>query len=132
MTTTVTEVVQLSTITCGSCGVTFAIPSSLYRELLDHHDRSFWCPNGHQRHFVGQTETDRLQAELDRVKARARHVEDQRDAADRSNRALRGVITRQKRRAAAGVCPCCHRSFQALADHMATQHPDYATQDVTE
>lgn len=30
------------------------------------------------------------------------------------------------RRIAAGVCPCCRRSFTDLARHMSSQHPDYA------
>jgi hypothetical protein len=24
-----------------------------------------------------------------------------------------------------GVCPCCNRTFQNLARHMAGKHPDY-------
>jgi hypothetical protein len=34
-------------------------------------------------------------------------------------------MTRIKKRVAAGVCPCCNRSFKDLARHMAGQHPDY-------
>lgn len=32
---------------------------------------------------------------------------------------------RLRRRTAAGVCPCCNRSFVQLARHMKTKHPDH-------
>jgi hypothetical protein len=34
-------------------------------------------------------------------------------------------IKRIKKRAAAGTCPCCQRSFSNMATHMKRQHPDY-------
>ena len=46
-------------------------------------------------------------------------------AAERSNRALRGHLTRQRKRAAAGMCPCCRRTFENVARHMESQHPGY-------
>lgn len=39
--------------------------------------------------------------------------------------AARGQVTRLKRRAANGVCPCCTRTFADLKRHMANQHPDF-------
>ena len=33
---------------------------------------------------------------------------------------------RELQRVEHGVCPCCKRSFSALARHMATKHPEYA------
>ncbi|HEX9950777.1 MAG TPA: hypothetical protein VGB53_03340 [Rubricoccaceae bacterium] len=33
--------------------------------------------------------------------------------------AQKGAHTRTKKRIAAGVCPCCNRTFQDLARHMA-------------
>jgi hypothetical protein len=49
-----------------------------------------------------------------------------RNQAKRSLAAQKGVTTRIKRRVANGVCPCCKRTFQDLARHMAGQHPRYA------
>lgn len=40
-------------------------------------------------------------------------------------RAQKGQNTRLKKRIAAGVCPCCNRSFANLREHMAGQHPDF-------
>ncbi len=35
-------------------------------------------------------------------------------------------MTKVKKRAANGVCPCCNRTFSDLARHMKAKHPDFA------
>jgi len=42
------------------------------------------------------------------------------------SKAIRGELTKLKKRVTNGVCPCCHRSFQNLRRHMATKHPNEA------
>lgn len=130
---TITPALELVTEECCACGVTFALPASLQRQLRDNPGRSFYCPSGHSQHYVGESEAqgqrrraDQLARQLDAARARATHAEDQAAAAERSNRALRAVNTRTRKRVAAGLCPCCRRSFGDLAEHMAGQHPDYA------
>ena len=49
----------------------------------------------------------------------------QRDAEQRAHSATKGQLTRARKRAANGVCPCCHRSFENVARHVAKQHPDF-------
>lgn len=77
---------------------------------------SFYCPNGHGQHFT-TNEVDRLRGPL--------------DVANRTNTQLAAdyaVLQKQHRglqkRINAGVCPCCNRTFQNLARHMATKHKD--------
>ena len=53
-----------------------------------------------------------------------------REEAEASLQATKGVVTRLKKRAIAGVCPCCNRTFQQLAAHMAHKHPDYKQPEV--
>jgi hypothetical protein len=115
---------------CASCGITFAAPAH-FIDKRRQDGETFYCPNGHSLVF-GKSETDRLKNELEQAKrwqelaeAREMHQRDQREAAERSNRALRGVVTKTKKRAAAGVCQCCSRTFQDVARHMASQHPKY-------
>jgi hypothetical protein len=119
---------------CCTCGVVFGMPDHMLRARRKDGDW-FYCPSGHKQHFA-ESEADRLRkqlkhAEADRDFARtARDAwRDQADAAERSRRALRGVITRERRRTAAGVCPVdgCHRNFSNLGAHMDTEHPDYET-----
>jgi hypothetical protein len=37
-------------------------------------------------------------------------------------------VTKIKNRVGHGVCPCCTRSFQNLARHMASEHPTFAAE----
>lgn len=123
----------LETITCYRCGVLFAMPDNLMRRYQETRD-TFYCPNGHGQMFTKST-AQKLEEQLaterrrrDSADARAQAALDQADAAERSNRALRGVATKLRKRAAAGVCPCCQRTFQNVQRHMTGQHPDYVEQ----
>jgi hypothetical protein len=132
----VMELVKLKTETCCRCGVLFAMPATLQQAALDQRGpggRRFWCPNGHEQWYVGESEAqqqkrraERVERALEASRAYGRAVQDQLDASTRSNRALRAVNTRTRRRIARGVCPCCNRTFADLSAHMAGQHPDYA------
>ncbi len=35
-------------------------------------------------------------------------------------------VAAERERIVSGVCPCCNRTFQNLARHIAGQHPDFA------
>jgi len=117
-------------IDCFKCGALFAVPSQVNEDLL-RTGRDFYCPNGHQQHYV-----ESVQAKLEKEQQRRREAERQANARlellhaeERSHAATRGVVTKQRKklaRVANGVCPCCNRSFQNLARHMETRHPDYA------
>jgi hypothetical protein len=116
---------DLATEVCCTCNVDFAWPEPLRKAALDDHRRGFYCPNGHLQYFIGETTTakacrerDMLRAQLDQERARTRELE-------KSASALRGQITKAKRRASNGVCPCCTRSFANLRRHMASKHPNY-------
>jgi hypothetical protein len=105
------------------CGLSHAIPSDLYEQAKRRKDVVVYCPLGHTWIF---RDTDE-----ERIKRLDRRLEATRDllrAEERSHSATRGHLTRAKkreRRVAAGVCPCCNRSFANLARHMAGQHPSY-------
>lgn len=114
--------VQLVSETCISCGVEFAWPETLRdRALRERENRPFYCPNGHQQHFTGQTKTER---ELEAV--RQRLAEAQRDAAFKAEqiKTLERKAKRQTKRIHAGVCPHCNRTFEQLARHMQSKHKD--------
>ena len=122
--------VTFEPLTCANCGVNFALAEKYVSERRkDGH--GFYCPNGHSLYFGnGENERLRKQAEdlkrqKERLEARNVHLRDQRDAAERSARAQKGVATRVKNRVAAGVCPCCNRTVSQLANHMKTKHPEY-------
>lgn len=124
--------VQLVAVTCYKCGVLFGLGAH-YRQKRQEDCASFYCPNGHGQVYA-ESEADRLRKEVERQKKfkemaeqRATSWRDQAETAERRRIAQKGVTTKLKKRIAAGVCPCCQRSFQNLGRHMAGQHPDFAS-----
>ena len=105
---------------CWNCGVPFGLTND-YDDRRRDDCRTFYCPNGHPQSY-SESEADRLRRELDA--AREATAEARRQLA-----ATKGQVTKLKRRAQNGVCPCCHRHFVALERHMSTKHPDYAAPD---
>lgn len=109
---------------CCSCGMLFAMTADFQRRRLK--DRaSFYCPAGHQQHYIGKSEEQKLREQLERERlareaesGRATLLEHQRDAIARN-------YGRMRERIKNGVCPCCNRTFQNLLQHMQTKHPDF-------
>lgn len=124
--------VGLVTETCAACGVVFALTNELKDELLKT-KRTFFCPNGHQQHYTGESDKDRaarLQSELEAQKRRTVRIEAELDQANAH--AARVEKARQKlereqsatlRRVTNGVCTECHRSFKQVKAHMERKHP---------
>lgn len=125
----------LEVVGCPTCGITYAIPASLVSSARRWHgDRSVgWqlcCPLGHTWWYVGETEKEKLKRQLKSERDHTGRLRSQLDQSEAHGRAMRGVATRRKneldrvtKRVAAGVCPCCNRTFQNLARHMKTNHP---------
>lgn len=118
---------------CITCGVRFGVPEG----FTQHHRNSkatFYCPNGHSMAYT-ESEADRLRRERDQLKQNEAWYEDRlkterasRETAERKLAASKGQITKIKKRAANGVCPCCNRTFSDLGRHMHSKHPGYVTE----
>jgi DNA-binding XRE family transcriptional regulator len=115
------ESVTLETTVCYKCACLFAWPAELRKRRLDDRN-SFWCPNGHEQHFTGKSEAEKLRDEVQRQKqmreaeeARRRRIEAERDQVSRAHHRMRERVMN-------GVCPCCNRTFQNLMRHMKTEH----------
>ena len=122
-------------IECASCSVDFGIGDDfMARRRKDH--QTFYCPNGHENFYAGPSAEEKRLAQTERELEAARSLaqrearrreraEAQARTSEYQRRAAKGQLTRTRKRIAAGVCPCCNRSFQNLGRHMAGQHPDY-------
>jgi hypothetical protein len=118
--------------TCWKCKERFGLTDET-EALLRRSGLAFCCPWGHSAVFsAGETEEDKLRRERDALKQRQAYYEDQlREARERAEHEKRrangykGHATRITKRAKAGVCPCCNRTFKQLAQHMARQHPTF-------
>lgn len=126
--------------TCPECKTQHTLPIELYRTARAQRGSKgvqVHCPHGHTWHYVeGESESDRLRRENQRLKQREAHLNDclayqehETEKAKNQARAFKGHNTRLKNRAANGVCPCCNRTFSNLAQHMKTKHPDFSTKD---
>ena len=121
-TTTLSYTGKLVVTSCW-CGIHLAIPSDLYNEANRRDNYGVYCPLGHEFIYDDTTEARLRQTRRSLAATREllRHEE-------RSHAATRGHVTRKRKelaRVKAGVCPCCNRTFQNLARHMAGQHPEF-------
>src|SRR5713101_5543499 len=117
-------------LTCGECGIRFFVPHNWLKQRRDE-GGGYTCPNGHGRIFresatdIIRRERDGLKQEMARLVEEAERERRWRHQSERRVSAARGQITRLKNRAAAGVCPCCNRTFVNLARHMGTKHKGF-------
>ena len=110
---------------CCTCAVEFLVPMALYQAARADERHKFWCPNGHGQSYT-ESEVTRLKRERDlAIQDKARIEDEKRDAEKRAEAAERAT-QRLRKRIGKGVCPCCNRTFENVARHMATKHPDIA------
>lgn len=110
---------------CITCGVVYTVPQIVMtkqRELGGYHH----CPNGHQQGWSKDgSELERVRRERDRLKQETARLEEEARAAQDAEQKAVQSLKRHKKRSASGTCPCCKRTFSALAAHMKTQHPEF-------
>ena len=119
------------TITCchDECGLSFQVPSWWVKGRRNTH--SWWyCPNGHRQHFAAESDAEKYRRERDVARQQVARAEQQ--AADEHRRAelLQKQKRRLEKRAAAGTCPCCKRTFSNMTTHMKKQHPEFVAENV--
>lgn len=118
----------LVVVRCGhpECDLTFGMPRAFYDARREDH-RTWWCPNGHPRAYLGQSEEDRLRSRLRVAEQSEAFYRQQAATARRSAAAQKGQRTRVLNLIARGVCPVagCRRNFTNVREHMATKHPDF-------
>lgn len=128
MATSLTHTTELVISTCW-CGMPHAVP----RELREHQQRQhrdgrkqddIYCPLGHAYVIAGKGEAAALRDQLERERQAKVRLRAEKDQVEASLRATKGALTKAKRRATNGVCPCCKRTFVNVQRHMASKHPD--------
>lgn len=111
--------------TCITCGVVYALSEAVSNEQRlrgGYH----YCPNGHSQGWdKNGSELERMRRERDRAVQNAARLADETREAEAKAEAARKALLRHKKRAAAGTCPCCKRTFSDMARHMNTKHPDF-------
>lgn len=129
--TQVNSSTDLSTIVCGECGGIYAI-AERYRQQK-HQQGGYWnCPYCKCPWGYGTSEISRLkqqlatkEREVEQERKRKEWAQQEARVTERRRRALKGQITKVKKRIGHGVCLCCNRSFENLRRHMTVKHPAY-------
>lgn len=115
---------------CWVCGIPFGLSVGFVEAATRQH-KGFNCPNGCDLRF-GKSKADKLREELNsemdrrvRAERRADRNYELTQTLERSRSALRGQVTKIKKRVGRGVCPCCNRHFTDIERHMKSKHPDF-------
>ncbi len=129
------RVVKLEELTfmgtdCIVCGVRFYVPHSMY-EQAKKRGGYFHCPSGHSQGWAAtESEDARIRRERDSLKQQMARVEDEKREAEHRAELAEARERRLKKRAAAGTCPCCKRTFSNMNTHMRKEHPNFVAENV--
>jgi hypothetical protein len=116
--------VTLEAISCGHCGIVFAVPVEWYNKRTEDHS-TWYCPNGHRRCFVSESDTEKYKRLLEQEQREAAALRERATVAEKAKSKIEKKLATHKKRAAAGVCPCCNRTVKQLAAHMKSKHADF-------
>ena len=113
---------------CISCGVIYTCPEVTIQHQREH-GGFHTCSNGHQQGWNKDgSEIEKLRRERDRLRQDAARKDDEIAAKARELDAERKKAKRVAKRAAAGVCQCCQRTFTNVALHMKHMHPGFTAE----
>lgn len=110
--------------TCPDCGVIYTCPKHMIEGQRQTGNGAHYCPNGHRLSYH-TSENEKLRRERDRLKQEQARLEQEVADALREAEQERRKTARLKKRASAGNCPCCKRTFANMATHMKRQHPEF-------
>lgn len=82
---------------CCSCGMSFWMTTKHQKHLRDSHEW-FYCPSGHKQYYSGESNAEKYERQLSQCRRSLDSLEGRNTMLSRSNSALRGVITRQKKK----------------------------------
>lgn len=112
---------------CCNCHMPFAVTDEFKDDRLKD-KKTFYCPAGHPQSYVGKSDEQKIR-DLENSLAKARdNAEFWKQQERRAIINAKAAATRAANRAKAGACPCCDRTFVQMARHIATKHPEFATE----
>lgn len=120
--TTLTRTATLTAMSCGDCGVVFALDDDYISARRDDH-RTWYCPNGHSRYYPTESNAEKYERLYRQSEDRAAATRAERDQIEASRRAWKGQVTRLRKAAIEGDCPLCGQHLRDLARHVARIHP---------
>jgi hypothetical protein len=121
--TKINAVVEFEVITCGECGIQFGVPPHWVETKRRDHS-GFKCPNGHGRMYPGESDIEKAQRETREAQAQVNNERHLRLVAEKARDQAQIAKKKLEKRISHGVCACCNRTFENLARHMKSKHPE--------
>lgn len=118
------QLVDMTAMECGKCGISFHVPE-IWRSEKQRNGDGWYCPNGHSRVYK-ESDAEKNARLLKEEQERHQRTLDRANRLNAENLELMKKATRLQKRIKAGVCPCCKRTFRQLAAHMHAKHPEFA------
>ncbi len=110
---------------CLTCGC-IVVASEKVLDQRREQGGSYYCQNGHSQGWSQEnSEIEKLRRERDRLKQDQARLEQEVAERDRQLETKEREAARLKKRASAGVCPCCNRTVAQMARHMKAKHPNF-------
>lgn len=117
---------KFETEQCLTCGVVYTVPVAMMQQQRRYGEYHY-CPSGHQQGWAkGDPEFETVRFERDRLKQQLAQKDDEIRSEQAKHATAVREIARIKKRANAGLCPCCNRTFQDVVRHMKQKHPEVA------
>lgn len=117
------------TLYCADCSIWFGIPKDFEERRRKDHAK-FYCPVGHVNLYDAESAEEKFRRERDSARQQLARVEDEKQEALRVAARAKAETKKLKKRAAAGACPCCQRSFSNMIEHMKKQHPKFVAAEI--
>lgn len=115
--------VTMTQTECPECGMAFAITERFEQERRKD-GGTFYCPAGHRQHY-GDGKVEIQRREIERLKQNEARLIDEANEAKALAEKADAHAKRISKRAAAGTCPCCSRTFSNMAEHLKKMHPKF-------
>jgi hypothetical protein len=118
-----TGVITFTWLECcrAGCGVPFAFSTEFERRRRADH-KTFHCPNGHEQYYSAKSDAERARERAELAETSLANARRDLAAERKQHAATKGQVTRLAKRAAAGMCSQCGRTFQNYRRHMETKH----------
>ena len=119
----ITKQVSLEIEDCCVCGGPIALTETMLRVAQENHS-TFYCPVGHQNYYPGKSEAEELREKLKAEQEKAQILAHKLELTEHWAEEGRKELAKAKKRAHAGVCPECNRTFQNVSRHMQSKHKE--------
>src|SRR5579872_1266364 len=117
------ETVEFVKEECCNCHMIYMVTKVFHQAMRDIGAR-FFCPVGHGQSYTVTT-VQRVQEALDQSRREEARLRERAIGAEKAQQKAERALKRHKKRAAAGLCPCCNRTVAQLAAHIKSKHADF-------